>query len=647
MTIDELKNFVNNNRENYSIQLKRKYVDVYNEINKSYNFPTFGQKIYHFLNKGPIGKCEICGKDCKFESLHKGYRKRCSYKCMGKSKYLKSHENRFCVVCGNKFEVYNKHKKTTCSNECLLTLNASKDVNVLRQSSIRKTMNEKYGVDNVFKMSNFEKISKKTKLEKYGDKNYVNVEKCKKTKLEKYGDENYVNVEKCKKTKLEKYGDENFNNRLKAKSTLVDRFGQPYSPNVVISLKKNLKSGRIGFGSKSFISAMKSIYGVENARQSGEILYKSIIARREKYLKYLFKKIENLYVPMFSESDYVGTKNEGIGIKYKFKCKKCESVFEDIISNGKIPRCLSCFPYPLDSGPQSEVLSFIKSILNENVVVNHNDRSAIPPMELDIYIPEKKVAIEFNGIYWHGELRGKDKNYHINKTKRCESVGIRLIHIFENEWIYKQEIVKRRLCHILKLNNDDDKIYARNCNIAIVKSVTANSFLNENHIQGCDKSSIKIGLFYKNELVSIMTFGNKRVALGNVYKNIKRDEYELFRFCSSKTVIGAAGKLFSFFIKTYNPKHIITYADKRYSKTNDAFYEKIGFDFAGVTSPNYWYFYKSNALKLYHRSNFRKNVLKYKLTDYDENLSEWENMQRNGYDRIWDCGHLKYELNFR
>jgi len=641
MTIEELNLFLEKNRENYSIQLKRMHPDFYRDIDGMYDFESFGQKLYHFLNGENVGRCESCGKKCKFDGIYKGYRNRCSYKCVGDSKHKNSHETRNCVVCNKEFDVYKKRKKITCSKGCLLTLNSSKDVNEKRMNTLRNTMLKKYGVDHASKLSDFVFKSKKTKLEKYGDENYVNINKVKNTKIDKYGDENYVNIDKVKKTKLEKYGDENYNNRPKARTTLIDKYGLPYSPNVSISTKKNLESGKIGFGTDGFLKTMRDRYGVENAMKNSDVSRRSKNEKNKKYLERLFKKIEDKFVPMFSESEYLRNKVGGVGIPYKFKCKKCNDVFSDIISNGKDPRCLSCEPYPTKSGIQLELVDFIKSKLGNECLVVKDDRTVINPLELDVYIPEKKLAIELDGIYWHGESCGKDKNYHLNKTEKCEVAGVRLIHIFENEWMNNQDIVKRRLTHILGLNNAE-KIYARDCEVRVVGSNVASRFLTLNHLQGPDKSSIKLGLFYNDKLVSVMTFGNKRVALGNS-SNIADDEYELYRFCMSQTVIGAAGRMFSYFVKNYNPESVISYADRRYSKSGEAFYKKLGFDLSSVTSPNYWYFYKSNALKLYHRFNFRKNVLKDKLKIFDENLSEWENMKNNGYDRIWDCGHLKYE----
>jgi len=136
-----------------------------------------------------------------------------------------------------------------------------------------------------------------------------------------------------------------------------------------------------------------------------------------------------------------------------------------------------------------------------------------------------------------------------------------------------------------------------------------------------------------------MTFGPFRKALGTT---VILSEYEMYRFCSKGNVIGGAGKMLKYFIKKYNPTRIISYADRRWSNKNDAFYTKIGFNLVSVTRPNYYY--TSNYFAREYRFKYRKNNLSKLLQKYNPILSEWENMQLNGYDRIWDCGCLKFEF---
>ena len=228
----------------------------------------------------------------------------------------------------------------------------------------------------------------------------------------------------------------------------------------------------------------------------------------------------------------------------------------------------------------------------------------------------------------------------MNKTLECESKGIRLIHIFEDEWLFKKDIVKSRIKNLL--NKNENKIFARKCTIKVINPSESNCFLENNHIQGKDNSSVKLGLLLNDELVSVMTFGKLRTALGN--KN-KIDIWEMYRFCNkiNTTVIGAASKLIKYFIKTYYPKKIITYSDKRWNSGN--LYTTLNFIKISNGTPNYWYYGKGNSYKRHHRFSFAKHTLSKKIKTFDINLTEWENMKNNGYDRIWDCGSDKFEFN--
>jgi len=277
------------------------------------------------------------------------------------------------------------------------------------------------------------------------------------------------------------------------------------------------------------------------------------------------------------------------------------------------------------------IFDFISS--NYNGDVKRSDRSVINPCELDIYIPDLKLAFEYNGLYWHSQTIKPDKNYHLNKSIECYRQGIRLIHIFENEWIEKGDIVKSRILNMLRKSN---RIYARKCKIVNVNNLTKLDFLNSNHIQGNCVSNINIGLEYENQLVSIMTFGKSRFN--------KNYEYELLRFCNiiNHTVIGGASKLLKSFIKSYSPSSIISYADLRYSDGN--LYNKLGFDFIRRSPPNYWYFKNGNDMKLYNRVQFQKHKLLNKLEIFDSNLTEYDNMLNNGYHRIFDCGNGVYGM---
>jgi hypothetical protein len=207
-----------------------------------------------------------------------------------------------------------------------------------------------------------------------------------------------------------------------------------------------------------------------------------------------------------------------------------------------------------------------------------------------------------------------------------------LIHIFEDEWETKKEIVKSRLKNIFGLT--ENRIYARKTEIKEISTNDARIFVNENHLQDFSNASIKLGLYYKDELVSVMCFNKPRLGVGNKY-----DGYELVRFCNkiNTNVVGGANKLLSFFIKKYNPKQIISYADRRWSLGE--LYEKLDFEKVSLNKPNYWYVING---KRKHRFGFRKHILKREGFD-TENKTEHEIMIERKIYRIYDCGTITYK----
>lgn len=644
-----LKTFINKHPENYSIQLKRHYRELYNSIDKLYTFPKFGQKLYHYLHGDNIGKCEVCGDNCQFDSYHKGYRKRCSYKCLAKVVHNLGTEKRNCVICKKEFEIHKSRIKTTCSNKCLLILNKSPDVIKKRQMSLSNALFQKYGVYHSSKIIGHGDKLRKTKLLRYGDENYVNIEKAKQTKLKKYKNETFNNREKSKSTKLLRYGDENYNNRIKFINTNNSLYGVDYpiqKQNILQKAQSSLieKYGGVGMSSPVIKKKIESTnikkYGSSVATKNFDIINKVKRTHYDKMYDELINgdRLQNRVRPLFSKEEYIGSKKD-----YQFLCLKCNVNFLGTIEDGKIPRCPKCFPIKHNSSKyEDEVFQYLISECKLSCGdIQKNNRKLLSGHEVDIYIPDKKIAIEFDGIVWHSECFGnKHKNYHLKKTQSCEINGIQLIHIFENEWRFKKDIVKRKLLNLLGASGAP--IYAKKCNIKIISPFIKNTFLKKYHIQGKDKSSISLGAYFMGDLVAVMTFGKLRVSLGN--KTSKENEYEMYRFCiGEKRVVGIAGKLFSYFIKNFNPNKVITFADRRYSIISKAFYEKIGFEFIKYSTPNYWYFYFETPMEMYHRFSFRKDQLSKKLNDFDSNLTEWQNMQLNGYDRIWDCGNLKYE----
>ena len=214
-------------------------------------------------------------------------------------------------------------------------------------------------------------------------------------------------------------------------------------------------------------------------------------------------------------------------------------------------RCPSCGCTGI-SKPEIEVGEFIKSL---GIDIISGAKNIIPNKDLDIYVPSHKMAIEFDGLYWHCEVL-KAKDYHIKKTLACEAIDIQLIHIFEDEWKHKKDIVKSRLKNILGLT--ENKIFARKTEIRELSTLESKEFLELNHIQGNVNSSVKLGLYYKDELISIMVFGSLRKSMG---QQSKEGYYELLRFCNklNVSIIGGASKLLKYFSNLDAPPTTLTF----------------------------------------------------------------------------------------
>lgn len=283
------------------------------------------------------------------------------------------------------------------------------------------------------------------------------------------------------------------------------------------------------------------------------------------------------------------------------------------------------------SSYEEDILNFINN--NTNTSIEINTHKIIPPLELDIYLPEKNIGIEFNGIRWHTEEFGKDKNYHLNKLIECKKKGIKLIQIFEDEMYLHRDIVMSKLSHLLNLDKNKNKIYGRKCEIKEINFSTAKSFLDKNHIQGYASSTVYLGAYYNEQLIGVMSF----------LKEKKDGNWNLTRFATDINYIccGVGGKLLKYFELHYKPTQIKSFADRRWTiDENDNIYTKLGFKLDKIIPPDYKYV-KNNQMKRIHKFNLRKNNL-IKKYNINPDLTEKEMTKELGYFKIWDCGLLKY-----
>jgi hypothetical protein len=328
----------------------------------------------------------------------------------------------------------------------------------------------------------------------------------------------------------------------------------------------------------------------------------------------------------------------------ELQCNTCGSIVERSTqylrkTKKELLVCRTCVP-PLAgfSNKEREVGEYIQSILT-NHDIGFNDRSVLEGKEIDILIPDLKIGFEFNGLYWHSELNHTSHAHHIlHKKQFAYHKGIRLITIFEDEWDAKTDIVKSRISHIL--NRNKTLCYARQCAIKQIPYKQCAEFLENNHIQGSDKAKLRYGAFFNDILVAVMTFKPTSFVKGG-----DGSEWELSRFavCNYSNIPGIASKM----LKRFNADHInpplISYADARWSVGN--VYTSIGFKFAGTTPPSYWYVDTNEWATREHRSRHMKHLILKRYPNSDPTKTEWEIMQDHKWDRVWDCGTLKYTMN--
>lgn len=277
------------------------------------------------------------------------------------------------------------------------------------------------------------------------------------------------------------------------------------------------------------------------------------------------------------------------------------------------------------SKEENLVFEFISSLGIQNIIVG--DKTILHPQEIDIYLPDHNLGFEINGIYWHSESKGKTKYYHYNKSKKANEKGIKLVHFTDIDINNNFDKIKNKIKSLLGVN---EKLYARKCITKNVPTTDEIEFLNKNHFQNYVPSKISLGLYYNDELISLMSFGKSRYN--------KNYQWELLRFCSKSgvSVIGGASKLFKKFIDQTQATNCISYCDLSRSFDN-SFYSILNFIKLTVATPNY--FYTNDYHNLQSRLKYQKHKLDKILPNYDKKLTEWQNMSNNGWDRYWDCGN--------
>jgi len=509
-----------------------------------------------------------------------------------------------CELCSEdnkRFVGYESGYKLGCSRHCAILLTRPKSNETRRLNTI-----EKYGVEHTTQLESVRDKMNKTNLEKYGfqhaSKNDNIKSKIKETNNIKYGCDLPLQNEDIKSKMIS-----NFENKW--------GFDNPIKSEII---KDKIKKNSLEkYGTEWHISS---------------VIVKDKIKESQK--SFNFEKIKNTYGNI-KEITILSYDNNLI----KMKCNDCNSEFE-MNSNllytryfkNKIKICSICNPINnKTTNGHNEIINFLKEIGIENITINN--RKIISPYELDIYLPDYKLAIEYNGLYWHSELN-KDKDYHVHKYEMCNNIGISLIQIWEDDWNLKNDILKSIIKN--RLNKNEISIGSRKCEIKEVSEKETKSFLNENHIQGWCVSKYKYGLYYNGDLVSLATFSNGRKNL-----NGSPTSYELVRFCNllNTNINGSMSRLLNHFVKTIKPSTLISYCDNDFF-TGDI-YRKMGMNLDSK-SLNYWW---SDGIKRYNRWNFRKDKL-IKDGFGDISKTEKEIMFDRGWFRCYGSGNLKYIKNY-
>jgi hypothetical protein len=285
------------------------------------------------------------------------------------------------------------------------------------------------------------------------------------------------------------------------------------------------------------------------------------------------------------------------------------------------------------SGAQIQVQTFLESL---GLLVDTNKRKLVNGFELDLLIPDKNLAIEYNGLYWHSdEMVGR--GYHKDKMVACNEAGIRLVTIFEDEWLYRRPAVEGYLLAILGVSRD--RVFARKTTLVDPGHAAIDDFIEKYHIQGrTTAGQYEKGLFYKGELVAAMVC---RLSKNRTGKDDGEPQWELTRYCVKPglMVVGGFEKLWKAFTEEKEPTHVISFSDNRWSQGD--LYLRQGFELEHETLPSYSYFQKHDRIR-YHKSLFQKFKIEKKFGPLLEGETEFQATSRLGYLRIWDCGLKKW-----
>lgn len=521
-------------------------------------------------------------------------------------------EDKLCPVCGGKVKDI---KRTFCCKACSLT-EAGK---IIMKENYKKKMIELYGVDNPAKLKSTSEKRKKTMKERYGVEHFLQ----NKENSSKVAEKNRLNKDKM----LKKY-----------KETMIQKHGVESG----FQLKSSIDNMRAKYGVEN-ISQLESIkekkrqtcikhYGVDHNFKSPELRAIADITYRRNHWKTYWEILSQKNIdPQFEVDDYI-EQNENSKI---FKCRLCDNVFE-ISSHASRPQKVFCPNHvrnvsKMEIDLRNWVISQYSGLVENNKRFSSADKKI--HFEIDIFIPEFNLGIEFNGLYWHSDIH-KHPSYHYDKWKFFNDHHIKLIQVFENEWENKQSIVQSII--LTNMKKCDHIIPARKCNISEISYRDYEMFCVENHIQGSCRASIRYGLFYEGLLVSLVSASKSRYT--------SKYTHEIIRSCTKKgyIVMGGFEKLFKHIITNHAEiSSLISYVDNRYFTGSS--YANVEMVCDHISPADFFYWNRSGFFG--HRSLFQRHLLKEKLEMFDESKTAHENMISAGYFRIYDAGNKVFIWN--
>lgn len=496
----------------------------------------------------------------------------------------------YCENCGGlnkRWQSFTNGYKSGCCRSCAISLSRPSSLSVRRENTMLK-----YGVDHTSKLDSVKEKTKRTNNDKYGGPapacDPIIMCKIKKTNLHRRGYEMPTQdpsvISSVKETNVNRYGVDNV-----------------MKSDVILNRVRNTNLERYGVTSYSKTTEFKE--GI-------------------KYKNYE-RAVSKIDMDKFKITEI---SNNGDTMKLTCNCGEvCEIpkylFYLRVNRYGVIP-CLNCNPVGSASSNELDILKYIES---KGIKAIHRYKNG--GNEIDVFLPELNMGIEFNGVYWHSEIY-RDKKYHYDKWKFFHDIGINVINVWEDDWnLQRLKVMSIIDTHI----GIHDKVYARKCVLKKVSNKACEEFLNMNHLQGYVPSQLCYALYYEDVMVSVMTFSKKR--------HIKNSDWELVRFCNSLgiSVVGGFSKLLNRFKKDNDFNNLVSYSSIDYF-TGDI-YTSNGFNMVSYTGPGYHW---SKDGVRYNRYRFTKQKL---VKDgFDKGMSESQIMYQRGYVKCWNCGNHKFEL---